>query len=110
MRLWEAYYSVHAAWREDWTADDEFYRAARALKLLRAGVPVTMVASSSTAELPILVLDGGMQSSLLRNSHLLHARIACRHYFRARAQQGLGVRPPLMVRALACVRRPATGL
>eukprot|EP00965_Chrysotila_dentata_P131949 4362299-Pleurochrysis_carterae.AAC.1 len=75
-----------------------------------AGVPVTMVASSSAAQLPILALDGGMQSSLLRNSHLLHARIACRHCLRARAQQGLGVRPPLMVLALACVRRPATGL
>eukprot|EP00965_Chrysotila_dentata_P189558 6173385-Pleurochrysis_carterae.AAC.2 len=38
LRLWEAYHTVHAAWREEWTADNESYRAARALRLLRAGV------------------------------------------------------------------------
>ena len=36
-RLWTAYGQLFAAWRDEWTADDENYRARRALRFLRAG-------------------------------------------------------------------------
>eukprot|EP00965_Chrysotila_dentata_P131450 4345318-Pleurochrysis_carterae.AAC.3 len=38
MRLWEAYFELHSAWREEWTDDSGDYRARRALRFLRAGV------------------------------------------------------------------------
>ena len=37
MRMWEVYDELHAAWRDEWTADTPAYRAHRALRFARAG-------------------------------------------------------------------------
>eukprot|EP00965_Chrysotila_dentata_P244412 6205965-Pleurochrysis_carterae.AAC.5 len=43
LRLWKAYLKMHLAWRNEWTADDESYRAKRALRILRAGATASFL-------------------------------------------------------------------
>eukprot|EP00965_Chrysotila_dentata_P092902 3067670-Pleurochrysis_carterae.AAC.1 len=43
MRLWETYYDIRTAWRDKWTADNEEYRAMRALRILRADLTITRI-------------------------------------------------------------------
>ena len=38
MRLWEAADLLFHAWRDEWTSDDDAYRASRALRYLRAAI------------------------------------------------------------------------